>query len=408
MFAIRSQLPKQREWKLQPLWLAVLLIGVLLVISSCGGAGDTPTPTVSATAPTQPPPTATPLPPSNAKISSIHMFDAHNGWATTADLAILHTASGPTSWQKVTPAYPVHLLQHAGISTAFLSPTTAWIAAVQVQQPDFTFPTTIFRTSDGGQSWQSSTLPKTQLGVTQITFVDAHNGWILANLGGSGAGQQAVDIFHSVDGGKTWEKISSAPGTLTTAGFKSGLSFVNATTGWITGSVAAMDFFLWLYVSHDSGKTWQHQSIPLPKQHGVIATSPPIFFNGSDGILPVNFTDQNGTPSAIFYITHNAGTSWESTATLPTSASSEAFLDMTTGWVIGKDGQTLYRTTDNEQHWGKVTTISSYRAVYGLDFVSTQLGWAIGGTGASYPYTPTLIQTTDGGHTWTPVTFGIA
>ena len=90
------------------------------------------------------------------------------------------------------------------------------------------------------------------------------------------------------------------------SGDKSGLSFVNETTGWATGFTAA-DNFAWLYITHDGGVTWQHQAIPLPANASQVSTIPPVFF----------------------------------------------FVSQTQGWAIDS-AQVLYQTTDGGQTWTKV------------------------------------------------------
>jgi photosystem II stability/assembly factor-like uncharacterized protein len=41
----------------------------------------------------------------------------------------------------------------------------------------------------------------------------------------------------------------------------------------------------------------------------------------------------------------------------------------------------LYRTSDAGQRWTKLSPDASFKQVTSLDFVSSALGWAIGGQG---------------------------
>jgi photosystem II stability/assembly factor-like uncharacterized protein len=71
------------------------------------------------------------------------------------------------------------------------------------------------------------------------------------------------------------------------------------------------------------------------------------------------------------------------------------FFDQLNGWIVGQD-QTILKTTDGGSHWDSMSPIGSdhYFSVY---FTSLLNGWVAGATG-SYGI---IINTTDGGTTWT-------
>jgi len=352
-------------------------------------------------------------------LGTIQMLNTTTGWAVAAaNNRVLRTTDGGTSWKDVTPKYPANAaLTPVGIGTDFLSGDLAWVAVSQIAKGNTTYPSTVFRTVDGGQTWQSSMLPNNELGVSQVSFVDAQNGWVISSLGGGAAGSEAVDIFHTTDGGKTWVRVThvqptsgSNAGALPLGGDKSGFSFVNASTGWAAG-FTPVDNFVWLYVTHDSGITWQHQTLPFPANRATaqVETMPPVFFTANDGILLATFETPNGkTPSgssSYYYVTHDGGLTWGSPRQPPVFVStSPSFIDTQHGWVIGGDSTTLYTTHDGGQHWTKIIPGSNFKNVYLLDFVSTETGWAIGGTD---PNTTFLLKTENGGHTWTQINYQI-
>ncbi len=164
-------------------------------------------------------------------------------------------------------------------------------------------------------------------------------------------------------------------------GHKTGLTFVNASTGWATSNG--------LFVTHDGGATWKQQ--PLPAQACCLL---PTFFTAHDGILP---------GGSQLFVTHDGGTTWQSTSSLPASSSLVTFIDMQHGWVAVDNGTMLYRTSDGGAHWAKITPAiaASITSVVQLNFVSTGVGWALGYT--SEPPNTLLFRTTDGGQTWTQV-----
>jgi photosystem II stability/assembly factor-like uncharacterized protein len=257
----------------------------------------------------------------------------------------------------------------------------------------------ISRTADGGKTWRQT--PVSTPRVQQITFVNPREGWILASLG-AGAGSEAVDIFHTADGGVTWARIAGAApgnarsGEIPLSGDKSGLGFLTSSTGWITGSWA-VDDVAWFFVTQDGGRTWRRKPLPPPfhSARGQLSTMPPALFPPADGILPVNFTGA-GRSGTDFYITRDAGATWLSTTLLPGYAPTWSFPDIRHGWA--GTGSAIYVTGDGARHW---TALPLVRDLIRLDFVSSQLGWAV----SSSP--PFLRKTTDGGRTWLPVRYTI-
>jgi len=65
------------------------------------------------------------------------------------------------------------------------------------------------------------------------------------------------------------------------------------------------------------------------------------------------------------------------------------------GWAT--NGTILYATSNGGQSWIEVPTSQNFKNISSLDFVSSEVGWAISGAG---PNSTVLLKTVDGGHTW--------
>ncbi|HVH32311.1 MAG TPA: hypothetical protein VNA31_11725, partial [bacterium] len=153
---------------------------------------------------------------------------------------------------------------------------------------------------------------------------------------------------------------------------------------------------------------------------------PPKVFTAKDGIMRTIFFYQvqgNSTgvlqhvePVAVFYVTHDSGTTWKSTTPLPVKVGPNSlvetetlpsdFADINNGWIA--DHGALYSTTNRGHEWTTVPTVG-FPVANQLNFVSAQVGWAIRrvvGEMKSVP--PSLFKTVDGGRTWTPVTYAIS
>src|SRR5438034_5061973 len=176
-------------------------------------------------------------------LEAIRMVDAQIGWAITAPpsppTVLLRTTDGGISWRDVTPVNPSG--QKVGVRRlTALSSLIAW--APQARPQDTTVE--IFRTIDGGRTWRSAAIPApagftAAPGVASISFINPREGWLVASVVAY-MGHDEVEIYRSTDGGETWVKVASAmrdraSSGLSIAGSKAAVSFLNATTGWITG-----------------------------------------------------------------------------------------------------------------------------------------------------------------------------
>lgn len=372
-------------------------------------AATTPTSRPTAATTQTPAPAATPTPaptvPAYQPINTLWMSNATSGWARATGQRILHTIDGGKHWQDVTPPYPADYTGNIPPAFASLNQSVAWVAVFEKQQPNGTMPNVVFRTSDGGQNWQEATLPAGSLGVSQVQFINAQDGWLLASFGGSGAGSQAVVLYRSTDGGQTWSFVARAGypgGTIPLVGFKSGMSWLSTSTGWITGAINAAQNFVYLYRTQDGGVTWQQQSLPLPSGQAVVTMYPPVFFSATEGLLPVTFNTPPQGVGLIVYATHDGGATWSSSTLLPNIGTTwnRDLLTMQQGWVVAASGSTLDETNDGGQHWTAITSGGNFQHIAQVDFVSVQEGWAIS---MANPAALLLLQTMDGGQSWVQV-----
>jgi photosystem II stability/assembly factor-like uncharacterized protein len=400
---------------------------LLFAILACNVQTVTPTPsplagteppvppvTVAVTEPPVPPATATntPVPPPLPVISSpvlvqIDFQDASNGWGVVVNDSgsILRTADGGATWLNATPP-GVGSIGYSARLTA-LNTNTVWVL---IPGADF-FTGMLYRTTDGGITWTSNPVP---FGGANLQFLDASTGRALANRG-AGAGSEAVELFQTSDGGATWVSVfhndPTQPGSsdsLPLNGIKNGMTFLDANTGWVTGT-RPVGGEIYLYVTHDGGVSWAMQPIPLPAGYETNWYTPsvPIFF-GQDGFLPLTISYPAGNIEQVFYVTHDGGATWSGD---PTDASKvimpglPAFADALHIWSWD-GGTNLYFTTDGAQIWGgTIANLDLSGRLSQLEFVPGPAGqftgWAltsVDDSGHSQSY-----RTTDNGATWTPL-----
>ena len=368
-------------------------------------ATDMPTPLAVVT--NMPLPTPPDLPVgSSPTLIHIAFLDANNGWGISANDggSILRTVDGGTTWLNATPPGVTGIGYSTNLS--MLDVNTVWVLVPNV---DF-FTGMLYHTSDGGASWTSGMVP---FGGASLQFLDASTGRALANRG-AGAGSNAVEMYQTSDGGATWTSVfnndptrPNSSDSLPLSGFKNGMTFVDANTGWVTGTRPVAGE-VYLFVTHDGGISWAQQSIPLPAGYEAYQYIPqaPVFF-GSDGFLPLMIT-LSGATDFTFYTTHDGGTTWTGN---PTNANrvvmpgSYAFADTLHGWCWG-GGTNLYSTTDGAQTWGgTLTSLDLSERLSQIEFVPGTAdqftGWAL--TSVDDAGHSQFYKTTDNGITWTPL-----
>ncbi len=368
----------------ESVYMSLIIIALLsIALTSCSGGGTTGTPSVTAGA------QRTILP-----LTAIRMLDQVHGWGLT-QTAILRTADGGRHWKNVAPTNTTLSMV---VTANFLDDQDAWVLSPQQRGNANAGIINVLHTADGGSHWTIETIHDPQAFVTDRPhFVDPEHGWLLlATNGGAGAGNEGIDIFRTNNGGQQWEKIATsgqqAASGIPGEGVKSGLTFQDQTNGWLTGSTAAIDH-PWTYITHDGGRRWQEQALPLvPGLSNANYTTTPPVFSGSDGLLPVQV--EAGTKSGLdLYITHDNGAHWNTTTPTAFRVSQVYALDMQHIWATDING-TFYATSDGGNTWS--TLASGKWSIGAMSFVDANDGWAIGGNNDIQ----LLLHTSDGGKSW--------
>lgn len=210
-----------------------------------------------------------------------------------------------------------------------------------------------------------------------VCFVDLNEGWTVGDLG---------RIFHTTDGGKTWE-IQKAG----TANPFASIACPDKSHVWIVGQNGSIAF------SADQGKTWKPQTSGVTKQ-----------------LLDVSFFDaQRGVAvgdSGTIIRTEDGGNTWVKVempdgAKLPEEM--EGVVDprdiviygvSTAGsnqvWAAGEFGAILTSSDGGLSFQHQNSPVLS--TLFGLHFADEQHGWATG-------IESVLLGTSDGGVTWNKI-----
>lgn len=186
----------------------------------------------------------------------------------------------------------------------------------------------VFRTDDGGASWQEQRIPQHPGRFMSITFTDSDHVWVAGDAG----------VFHTADGGQTWssdefrrecEDYYELPDRHPASTF-----FVANKVGWLvlsSGQIAR---------STDGGQTWcdlfdpENLWRPDPGYVGPTRQFDSIHFRDANYGVGLGF-------DRLMYETVDGGATWKREGTLVRFAT-VVFSDSSHGWAISMDNE-LYR-----------------------------------------------------------------
>lgn len=344
------------------------------------------------------------------ELTSFRMLDATDGWATSdpKQTQILRTTDGGKTWRSVTPAETA-----LGRSEVFfLNSTHAWVISFL----DYLDPI-VWRTKDGGDTWEASHLYAEPMDPGAPTherawmkFSDADHGWLTLDYSLGMMNPWFTVTFQTTNGGTTWERGSDPPCNDPEFGF------LDAQFGWMLCASENEGEKPRLFQTNDGGQNWS--TIELPLENEEISTcsgGAPMLLSSKNGALMFNcWPADYGSQIALLLQTQDGGQTWRSSK-LPGDSSQLVaahydlqFLNPQTAILFGPDGYSavepldrpIHRTLDGGQTWEKMGSLPGSAQI---SFVDIDHGWALmtSATGSA------LFYTADGGRTWDPLSIHV-
>ena len=389
--------------------LATLVLACLSLASVATAplapAPPTPTPILVA-------PTVTPAPAaaaaSLANIEAFHPVSPGAGWLL-ADDHLYWTQTGGKSWEAITPPDLPGLAIQA---VTFLDAHTGWVilaGAIEGGVPQYR----LMRTADGGHTWQQHPLalfaagePAAQAGAVYLQFIDTQTGWLVIRQATS-SNFSLGTLFRTRDGGQTWRRLTLPIGEP--------VSFITPEVGWTAGGAAGNE----LYRTQDGGQTWQAIT------PGSLTASQwfyqlPVFKDVQAGILPV-IIPEGDRARLEFHVTNDGGQTWQQSTQLALDQAASPGIELplavfdTQHWLmVAPSSQSLVRRS-GQAETSEALHIATPGTLSALKMVSPETGWAEQNLNECTLLTAAplqsgqcdqqvrLLQTEDGGQSWTPL-----
>jgi photosystem II stability/assembly factor-like uncharacterized protein len=238
-----------------------------------------------------------------------------------------------------------------------------------------------------------------------LHFINEKEGWYVNGYG---------SIYHTKDGGETWEKQIEKKGT-----FFRCIAFVDSLHGF-AGTVGT-DYFpnvmdtIPLYGTIDGGKTWNPVSYAGPYVKGLcaidIVREQYINHGSTDYKIHIYGVGRVGSPANML-VTHDSGLTWTSNSMnkdckmlfdIKMFDKNNGIVCAATDENVENSNALILKTSDGGKTWNKVyQSARPYETTWKASFPTEKIGYV---TIQSYNPDPNVKQqriakTTDGGNTW--------
>ncbi len=278
---------------------------------------------------------ATALAAGPANVQEAHLVSAREGWLL-AEQRLYWTQDGGASWKTITPNEEGFAIR----AVSFLDTRTGWVVLTDTAEPPRYM---LARTADAGTTWQTHPLAleeSAETAAVYLDWIDAETGWLVLRRATS-SNFSVGTLFRTTDGGDTWTRLTMPIGAP--------VYFQTAEIGWTAGGPAGDEF----YRTKDGGKTWQVQTLGsarerrlylLPRFDNAAEGVAPVIIGDEKDARVQFYRTHDGGESWVPEVSVPLGQELANTARPPI-----ALVNARQGVVVAPHSRRLVRTADNAQ-----------------------------------------------------------
>jgi len=345
-----------------------------------------------------------------SQVADLKRIDEMNGWAYVWNAnagigaqgpALMMTNDAGLTWRDATPpgatSQPV---------IEFLDADHGWFLGDEAGP--------LWRTTDGGRSWQKTTLPAGRSGLgAAMSFISVSTGYLLLSADSSEAAEP-WSLYRTDDGGASMQRVGAVklPNEPPLSGPPPMIAFSDALDGLVAGWSAVLQ-------THDGGLTWTSARLPAGQGSAMaryIGVDQLRVFGARAVLVAWMENALASVTAATPYVSDDAGRTWRqaSEASSQTTSDVWAIVDANTwlDFVSPVDGIHVRATSDAGRTWTDSTGVGPPGLhIMAVSFTSLfpGHGWAIfqvdstcaPGTFCKLELSAgQLAETRDGGLTW--------
>ncbi|MCB0279249.1 MAG: hypothetical protein KDD94_07095 [Calditrichaeota bacterium] len=281
----------------------------------------------------------------------------------------------------------------------FINPDTGWVTVNDQPRPAASPPYSgLFKTTDGGLTWQKGILPTKPTGGREffrcIGFLNGQIGFA-GNLFGADGDTEYNQLYKTSDGGLSWQIVPIDSNVVGLCG----ISTVSPSTVYLAGRFLGPAY---LVKSTDSGNNWTVINLEM-KLGRVVDVK---FLDANHGFIVGGSHSSHAQTKAVIYETTDGGLNWIKRYEGPREGewcwkiqflnNNVVYASIETDESVtgNSEGDAFLKSTDGGKTWERITFYSEHYSSQGIGFISEKIGWM-----GSFDRHSNL-STIDGGKTW--------
>lgn len=283
----------------------------------------------------------------NTFYNEVYFTSRSTGWVTTQGATVLRTTDGGSTWQSSTlPGATIS----ANRDLCFLNASVGFVSGQD----------SLWKTTNGGVSWVGIGPPARRTGSAVAWFADVNNGV----LGVGDCADTTITFYRTTDGGTNWSSVTYSASPSGTA-----VGGITHVSGVYTVACEGGKF----YTSTDGGASWSYSNTGSSGwQEDLIAIGTALYIASANG------TACGTAGGGVVLRSFNGGASWASSAFSGIVMWGVTMYSSTNGWACG-DGGRAFKTLDGGGTWTEASCgLPQTDAVDDIYFVDSTTGWAVG------------------------------